>query len=30
MKFLDEETKAFQFSQYELTLEKETNWMIVE
>ena len=30
VKYLDEETKAIQLSQYELTLEKETNWMIVE
>ncbi|MFJ5672362.1 hypothetical protein ACIQAS_12065 [Bacillus safensis] len=29
-KFLDETTKATQFSQYDLTLEKDRNWMIVE
>ncbi|WP_025092729.1 conjugal transfer protein [Bacillus safensis] len=30
VKYLDEETKAIQLSQYELILEKDTNWMIVE
>ena len=30
VKYLDEATKAMQFSQYILTLEKDTNWMIVE
>ncbi|GIO24011.1 hypothetical protein J11TS1_25920 [Oceanobacillus sp. J11TS1] len=30
VKYLDETTKATQFSQYELTLEKETNWVSVE
>ena len=30
VKYLDEATKATQLSQYELTLEKDTNWMIVE
>ncbi|MFD1415008.1 conjugal transfer protein [Oceanobacillus jeddahense] len=30
VKYLDETTKATQLSQYELTLEKETNWLIVE
>ncbi|GIO19341.1 conjugal transfer protein [Oceanobacillus oncorhynchi subsp. incaldanensis] len=30
VKYLDESTKATQFSQYELILEKDTNWMIVE
>jgi hypothetical protein len=30
VKYLDETTKAIQFSQHELTLEKDTNWMIVE
>ncbi len=30
VKYLDETTKATQFSQYELTLEKDRNWMIVE
>ncbi|WP_060206760.1 conjugal transfer protein [Sporosarcina koreensis] len=30
VKYIDETTKATQFSQYILTLEKETNWMIVE
>src|SRR5690625_905565 len=30
VKYLDETTKAMQFSQYELILEKDTNWMIVE
>jgi len=30
VKYLDETTKAIQFSQYELTLEKDRNWMIVE
>lgn len=30
VKYLDETTKAMQFSQYELTLEKDRNWMIVE
>ncbi|MBO0994592.1 conjugal transfer protein [Bacillus sp. SD088] len=29
VKYLDESTKATQLSQYELTLEKETNWMII-
>lgn len=30
VKYLDETTKAMQLSQYELILEKDTNWMIVE
>lgn len=30
VKYLDETTKANQFSQYELILEKDTNWMIVK
>src|SRR5699024_2491441 len=30
VKYLDEATKAIQLSQYELTLEKDTNWLIVE
>lgn len=30
VKYLDEITKATQFSQYELILEKDTNWMIVK
>ena len=30
VKYIDEATKATQFSQYVLTLEKDTNWMIVE
>ncbi|KRG12325.1 conjugal transfer protein [Virgibacillus soli] len=30
VKYLDEETKKIQLSQYELTLEKDTNWMIVD
>lgn len=30
VKYLDETTKATQLSQYEITLEKDTNWMIVE
>ena len=30
VKYIDETTKATQFSQYILTLEKDTNWMIVE
>ena len=30
VKYLDETTKAAQLSQYELTLEKDTNWMIIE
>src|SRR5690625_731004 len=30
VKYIDEATKATQFSQYILTLEKDTNWMIVE
>lgn len=30
VKYLDETTKATQFSQYKLTLEKDRNWMIVE
>lgn len=30
VKYLDETTKAMQFSQYELILEKDRNWMIVE
>jgi len=30
VKYLDETTKAMQFSQYEMTLEKDRNWMIVE
>lgn len=30
VKYLDETTKATQFSQYVLTLEKDTNWMIVK
>lgn len=30
VKYLDETTKATQVSQYALTLEKDTNWIIVE
>ncbi|MCT1905126.1 conjugal transfer protein [Oceanobacillus sojae] len=30
VRYLDEITKAMQLSQYELTLEKDTNWIIVE
>ena len=30
VKYLNETTKAMQFSQYVLTLEKDTNWMIVK
>ncbi|AVQ98104.1 conjugal transfer protein [Oceanobacillus iheyensis] len=30
VKYLDETTKAIQLSQYELILEKDQNWMIVE
>ena|SRR5690625_666803 len=30
VKYIDEATKATQFSQHILTLEKDTNWMIVE
>lgn len=30
VKYIDEVTKATQYSQYILTLEKDTNWMIVE
>ncbi len=30
VRYLDEATKAIQFSQYELLLEKDANWMIVE
>lgn len=30
VKFLDEATKATQLSQYEILLEKDANWMIVE
>lgn len=30
VKYLDETTKAMQFSQYELTLEKDINWMIIK
>lgn len=30
VKYIDEATKATQFSQYILTLEKDTNWMIIE
>lgn len=30
VKYLDETTKAIQLSQYVLTLEKDTNWMIIE
>ncbi|MTW88365.1 conjugal transfer protein [Virgibacillus dakarensis] len=30
VRYLDEATKATQLSQYELTLEKDTNWMIVK
>lgn len=30
VKYIDETTQANQLSQYELTLEKENNWMIVE
>ena len=30
VKYLDETTKATQLSQYELTLEKDTNWMIIK
>lgn len=30
VKYLNETTKAIQFSQYELILEKDSNWMIVK
>lgn len=30
VKFLDQQTKAAQISQYDLTLQKNENWMIVE
>lgn len=30
VKYIDETTKAIQISQYVLTLEKDTNWMIIE
>jgi len=30
VKYLDETTRATQFSQYELILEKDRNWMIIE
>lgn len=30
VKYIEETTRATQFSQYILTLEKDTNWMIVE
>jgi Conjugative transposon protein TcpC len=30
VKYINEATKATQYSQYILTLEKDTNWMIVE
>src|SRR5699024_2805104 len=30
VKYLDESKKAIQITQYELTLEKDTNWLIVE
>lgn len=30
VKYLDDTTKATLLSQYELTLEKDTNWMIIE
>ncbi|HJE19044.1 MAG TPA: conjugal transfer protein [Aliicoccus persicus] len=30
VKYLDKTTKAIQFSQYELTLEKDNNWMIIK
>ncbi|WP_340084016.1 conjugal transfer protein [Siminovitchia sp. FSL H7-0308] len=30
VKYIDEATKATQYSQYIITLEKDTNWMIVE
>lgn len=30
VRYLDETTKAIQFSQYELQLEKDSNWMIVD
>src|SRR5699024_4868474 len=30
VKYLDETTKATQVAQYVLTLEKDTNWMIVQ
>jgi hypothetical protein len=30
VKYIDEVTKAIQFSQHTLTLEKDTNWMIIE
>lgn len=30
VKYLDESTKAIQLSQYELILEKDNNWIIVE
>ena len=30
VKFIDNQTKATQVSQYELTLHKDTNWKIIE
>lgn len=30
VKYLDESTKAMQISQYKFTLEKDTNWLIVD
>lgn len=30
VKYLDETTKTIQFSQYELSLEKDINWMIIK
>lgn len=30
VKFLDQQTKAVQISQYDLTLQKNENWMIIE
>jgi len=30
VKYIDEATKATQFSQYILTLEKDTNWMVIK
>jgi hypothetical protein len=30
VKYLDENTKATRLSQYELTLEKDSNWIIIE
>jgi len=30
VKYLDQQTKAAQISQFDLILEKKNNWMIVE